>query len=109
MTFDGIVENLLSEIKMRTHPRTDGIKYQFRECTFPVTFTRDGYKEADGCAIFLMEPDGKYTVKKFDTRYMDVDDPIRGIYHGAIFDCEEEPDKMDALIEAVEKGTPEIK
>lgn len=109
MTFDGIVENLLSEIKMRTHTRTDGIKYQFRECTFPVTFTRDGYKEADGCAIFLMEPDGKYTVKKFGTRYMDVDDPIRGIYHGAIFDCEEEPDKMDALIEAVEKGTPEIK
>ncbi|WP_412989008.1 hypothetical protein ACLJJ6_08665 [Pediococcus siamensis] len=101
MTLDGIVGNILAEINMRRHPRADGIKYQSVECTFPVTFTRDGYKEADGCIIFLVEPDGSYTVKKFPTRYMDVQDPVRKIYHGAIFDCDEEPTAIDKLIETL--------
>ncbi|WPC18802.1 hypothetical protein N6G95_06030 [Pediococcus inopinatus] len=104
MTIDSIVGNIVSEINMRLHPRTDGIKYQFERCTFPVTFTRDDYKEADGCAIFLVETDGSYTVTKFESRYMDVEDPLRKVYHGAYFECDEEPTAMDELIEDVAAG-----
>ncbi|GEL15406.1 hypothetical protein PCE01_12080 [Pediococcus cellicola] len=102
MTLDGIINNLVAEINMRRHPRQDNIKYQFNECTFPITFTRDGYKEADGCLILLMEPDGKYSIKKFDTRYMDVKDPVRQIYHAAIFDCDDEPTVIDDFIKSLD-------
>ncbi|KRN65213.1 hypothetical protein IV80_GL000422 [Pediococcus cellicola] len=49
-----------------------------------------------------MEPDGKYSIKKFDTRYMDVKDPVRQIYHAAIFDCDDEPTVIDDFIKSLD-------
>ncbi|AMV65664.1 Hypothetical protein ADU72_1878 [Pediococcus damnosus] len=38
---------------------------------------------------------------------MDVEDPISKIYHGAYFECDEEPAAMDELIKKVADGVSE--
>lgn len=96
MTRDMIIGNISSILKLRKqHPSS-----AFKECTLPITFTH-AKKEAVGCVILLVEPNGDYSINKFDSKYADIDDPVRKINHATLFDCDDDIDTMDDLLKAV--------
>lgn len=100
MTRDTIINNILATLKTRQN-NAKGV--QTREMTFPITFTHE-HKEAAGCAIIHVQPDGQYEVKSFDSKYANVEDPWRTIYHAALYDCDEDLDGRDSLIDAINDG-----
>ncbi|KRL75078.1 hypothetical protein FC17_GL002974 [Secundilactobacillus paracollinoides DSM 15502 = JCM 11969] len=100
MTRDTIINNILATLKTRQN-NAKGV--QTREMTFPITFTHE-HKEAAGCAIIHVQPDGQYEVKSFDSKYANVEDPWRTIYHAALYDCDEDLDGRESLIDAINDG-----
>lgn len=100
MTRDMIVTNIQNVLTARkAHAAAnDGVRYD--EYAFPITFTH-AKKEAKSCVILLVEPSGEYTVRKFETKFADIKDPIRDVYHGALFDCDDDVDQMDTLLDQI--------
>lgn len=94
MKFETIVNNVAHSIKLRQ------AKNGIDQFTLPVTFTHK-YKIAAGCVVFIVAPDGSYQAKAFDQRYPDIDPEVQHIYYGAYFECDEDIDKMQPLIDAV--------
>lgn len=99
MTREMIVSNITSSLLQRRN-RED---LHFKACTFPVTFTHNK-KEAAECMILSIQPDGTYTTRKFETKFADIQDPIRDEYHAALFDCDDDTDQMDTLLTEIEQG-----
>ncbi len=100
VTRETIIGNILATLKTRQH-NTKNVQTQ--EITFPITFTHE-HKEAAGCAIIHVQPDGQYEIKSFDTKYANVEDPWRKIYHAALYDCDEDLDGRESLIQAINDG-----
>ena len=71
-----------------------------KQMTVPVTFTHDR-KIAAGCVVFVVEADGSYEAKAFDSRYPLIDQTIRDVYHAAYFECDDYLDKVQPLMDAV--------
>ncbi|ANK59924.1 MULTISPECIES: hypothetical protein [Loigolactobacillus] len=94
MKFDVITSNIAHTIRDRR-------KHAGRQqVSFPVTFTHNK-KEATGCLIFVVEKDGQYQAKKFSERYMNIDDPAVHVYHGAYYECDDDLDRRDELIDVI--------
>lgn len=100
MTREMIVSNITSILLERKQDRKD---INFKPCVFPITFTHKK-KEAPQCVILSIQPDGTYETHKFESKFADIKDPIRDRYHAALFDCDDEPEEMDTLLDEIKQN-----
>jgi hypothetical protein len=97
MKFETIVNNVAHSIKLRQE------RAGIEQISLPVTFTHE-HKIAAGCVVFVVAPDGSYEAKDFDQRYPDIDPEVQRIYHAAYFECDDDLEKKQDLIDEVAKA-----
>lgn len=96
MTQEMIISNINSILAGRKESQRANAAIE----TLPITFTHEK-KEAVGCAILLVQADGSYEVQKFESKFADVKDQIADYYHATVFDCDDDLEVMDGLLEAL--------
>jgi len=96
MKLTDIADNIAKSIQIyQANKHTDCVVYA-------VEFTDDSHKAAQGCVVARVDDASHYSLTSYDCRYMDTSEDIQAQNLGAFFECDDDLDQRQPLIDAIQ-------
>ncbi|MFC6295921.1 hypothetical protein ACFQH1_11975 [Lactiplantibacillus daoliensis] len=96
MKLTDIASNIAKSIQIYQHNKHN-------DCVvYAVEFTDDSHKAAQGCVVARVDDATHYSLTSYDCRYMDTDKELLNQPLGAFFECDDDLDQRQPLIDAIQ-------